>query len=341
MSSLPVDPATVIFLEDLRSWKFAHLSSFMVLIVDWIICLPVEIDYVWSRKRSLFTVLWCSIRYIPILLYTMSIYTTFQSTWTQEVCSRTGASATIFLAIALACSHAIFMMRTWALYGRSRMPLIVLGPLLLLSAALHLLTIHDAIKVDVPEGMGCIPASPSKRMGIVAWSATLTFDSVAFALTLKKTLKYAREQVEAGVLKVFLRDGVIYYAAMFLCYLVDIILFAVARESLRDLNASFSATFTVTLTTRLLLNLRSTIEGPRSVFSVTTMPTLPVQLPPRKSNAPSSTRVNNSREGNDRQQLDTLAYEENERYDLDGRRKSRADEDTLIRLRDMRDKSQG
>lgn len=97
---------------------------------------------------------------------------------------------------------------TAQLYGRSPMTLLVLGPPLLLSGGLHVSTIHDAVSVQLPAGRGCFADSPRQLFGLLAWSATLLFDTVAFLFTVFKTFDHARKDIHGGIVRVFLRDGV-------------------------------------------------------------------------------------------------------------------------------------
>ncbi|KZV92075.1 hypothetical protein EXIGLDRAFT_749862 [Exidia glandulosa HHB12029] len=246
---------------EVQTWRMAHTSAFCLLVYDWLLSFDREVEYVWSRKLNLFTLLWVSTRYTPLVYYAVSLLVSVQDDWTARVCSISSTVGTVFLVTTLTASHSIFLLRTWMLYNRSKLPLLVLGPPLLLSAGLHLTTIHEAATVVLPHGSGCLPDSPIQLFGLLAWSATLLFDSLAFVFTVSKTRKYARAEVDGGIVKVFLRDGILFWGAMFACYFADLVLFSLAPQNLKDVFASHTVTLSSTLTSRLLLNLRISVQA--------------------------------------------------------------------------------
>lgn len=249
--------------RELRIWKYAHIAAYVVLVWDWIICLEDEVEWIWTRKRTLFTALCMVVRYVPLPMYTIALVSTFQSEWSPRTCESIAALPTLFVCFAMLSAHTVFLIRTWALYGRSRTVLLTLCCALALDAAFLFASLIDQRVSVPPPGHGCLPGAPRLVFGILTWVAPLIFDTLIFAFTLWKTLWFVREHgSDASLFVVFLRDGVVYYAVIFVCYLTTILIYVLAPPALKDLNAGFSVVLTLVMTERLLLHLRMAVQKP-------------------------------------------------------------------------------
>ncbi|TFK33632.1 hypothetical protein BDQ12DRAFT_766263 [Crucibulum laeve] len=104
---------------------------------------------------------------------------------------------------------------------------------------------------------GCILTGP----GILypaAWLSPLVIDCCIFILTLWQTCAYIRRSNGAPIIRVFLRDGTMHFMAVCMANLMNILIyFLIPFEDLKPIGASFSLLLTATLTSRLILNLRS------------------------------------------------------------------------------------
>ncbi|EJD54947.1 hypothetical protein AURDEDRAFT_155184 [Auricularia subglabra TFB-10046 SS5] len=203
--------------RELRIWKYAHLSAFVILVWDWMICLEDEVEWIWKRRRNMFTGL-CM---VP-LSKRNGLEERTRSTGLKSApvpnspinsCESIAALPTLFVCFAMICAHSVFLVRTWALYGRSRQVLFMLCCALALDAVFLFTSLINQRIVVPPPGHGCLPGSPRLVFGVLTWVAPLIFDTLIFAFTLWKTLRFVREHgSDASLFVVFLRDGVVYYA---------------------------------------------------------------------------------------------------------------------------------
>ncbi|EJD54946.1 hypothetical protein AURDEDRAFT_178820 [Auricularia subglabra TFB-10046 SS5] len=231
---------------ELRVWKSALLASFVVLVWDWFICLDDEVEWIWKRRRNMFTVLWFV-----------------------RPSKRNGPEerAIAFLPTLLVCAgmlyaHVVFLLRTWALYGRSSKILLILSGALGIEAVFLFLCLIKQHVVVPPPGHGCLPGSPRLVFGVMAWVAPLFFDTLVFGFTLSRTMRFVRQEGSgASLFYVFLRDGVIYFGVMFMCYLTAIVTYVIAPPGLKDMNAGISG-LTLVMTARLLLSMRKAVQRP-------------------------------------------------------------------------------
>ncbi|KAF8874554.1 hypothetical protein BD779DRAFT_1678696 [Infundibulicybe gibba] len=95
----------------------------------------------------------------------------------------------------------------------------------------------------------------------VAWEALFVYDSIIFALTLAKTWQAARKiriHTRLPIIALLLRDGAIYFAVMALANLANILTFYFCGPFLRGGLSTFSNNISVTMMSRLMLNLHET-----------------------------------------------------------------------------------
>ncbi|EJD48314.1 hypothetical protein AURDEDRAFT_183623 [Auricularia subglabra TFB-10046 SS5] len=242
---------------ELYAWKLYFVATYAMLVWDWLICLDMEVERIWMRQRNSFTGLWVLLRYLPILMFLNATYTMFQTTWEPEVCNKFAVAPTAFIISLMIIAHIIFLLRTYALYQRSKLILRVFVPAIVIEAGVLIWTAFDERITVLPKGFGCIPGSPRRVQGVVTWTAPFVYDCMVFGFTLYKSLEYMKEHNDMPIVQVILRDGLVYFGVMSLSYSLNIFMFIFAPIGLQDMNAGFSAAITVLSTCRLILNLRA------------------------------------------------------------------------------------
>ncbi|KAF9479520.1 hypothetical protein BDN70DRAFT_921181 [Pholiota conissans] len=117
--------------------------------------------------------------------------------------------------------------------------------------------IHFGIRVPLPEGFpGCVLTGRSPFLAAM-WGAPLVTDTCIFALTLWRTLRYKKAHGFSSTIQVILRDGTIYFFAIFSVNLMNCLIYLLVVEDLKAMGASFSQIMTSILISRLQLNLRN------------------------------------------------------------------------------------
>jgi len=170
----------------------------------------------------------------------------------------------------------LLTMRTWALYGRNiRVLLFMVG------CAASLLGVASWSLVGQQSTFPTITAgchmALSDKTGIhiaVAWEALFVYDSLVLVLTLLKTYnaRHRHNFTSTGrtnIVSLVLRDGAIYYAVMATANLANLLTFYLADALLKGCLSSFASCLSVTMMSRLMLNLHSTATS--GIFS--TFPT--------------------------------------------------------------------
>ncbi|KZV61749.1 hypothetical protein PENSPDRAFT_284360 [Peniophora sp. CONT] len=158
--------------------------------------------------------------------------------WTPPVLSY------FFLEIALQVPvAALCILRLYALYAKDRRVLwgLSLSTVLLLVIAIYLIT-----TANIHPHMFFWSVAPL--------CSALTTSHDVFLLTAIRAFRVWKAGL---IVRVVLRDGVLYFSALAACNLVNIVVFVVATPLLKTTFASLTNVLSVTLISRLMLNLRS------------------------------------------------------------------------------------
>ncbi|KAH8075986.1 hypothetical protein BXZ70DRAFT_1013083 [Cristinia sonorae] len=255
----------------LMAAKMFSLASCVMLFYDMVLTFGDEVEKIWKQRFSGATVLWCINRYVSPLGYIV-IIVSFHDPWPKSVCSRYVLYPEI-LKIFTACAIGIiFILRLYSIYSRNVYILVSFTVMLVAELAVKIWAFTDGTMLSLPpELVGCIlvgKSSASERM-VYTWVAELVFDTSVFLATLYRTL-YLYRTAEAGaamsLIKIIMRDGIMYFAAIFVSNLVTVLMFVAAPPDLKVVNASFSTLITSLMVSRLMLNLRREALRRRPIF---------------------------------------------------------------------------
>ncbi|KAH9477580.1 hypothetical protein JR316_0009802 [Psilocybe cubensis] len=98
-----------------------------------------------------------------------------------------------------------------------------------------------------------------------AWEALFVYDSIIFGLIVVKTWRARQDHAITGIsiplISLILRDGAVYFAVMALCNLANIVTFYLCGPFLRGGLSTFASSMSVTMMSRLMLNLHETAEA--------------------------------------------------------------------------------
>ncbi|KAL1742453.1 hypothetical protein HDZ31DRAFT_65977 [Schizophyllum fasciatum] len=158
---------------------------------------------------------------------------------------------------------AMMIRRVYAIYGHSRRVLCFLLVYLCVGVALSGWAIatqngdFDFRKAKNGSGMSClilyVPDSSVHRMSAV-WIILMAFDLMVFLLTAHKTLEALR-QPKMALSRVLLRDACLYFGLMALLNAANVITYYLATPYLRGCLGTVTNSLSVTLLSRMMLNL--------------------------------------------------------------------------------------
>ncbi|KAH9169212.1 hypothetical protein EDB89DRAFT_1494129 [Lactarius sanguifluus] len=274
--------------------SITNLPPLAILYYDYLLTLPLEIQYLWHpNKLGWFTVACLLNRYLPIFGHIPLAVSYMTRSDDLPVCEGLHVYHEIFGIFVQSLAGLLCLIRVYALYGRS---LRVLGILLSVGIGSILVGCWAMIgsrraKVEtiqvISSVTGCNQYMPIEggRYAALAWLGMLVFDSTIFSLTLYKAIRMGRG---IRLLDVIVRDGTMYYSALFIMNLTNILMLLLAPPLLKNSTTSITNVLSITLVSRLMLNLRaqSTIQPglPTSIESErrfqAALPTPPRPLSP-------------------------------------------------------------
>lgn len=103
----------------------------------------------------------------------------------------------------------------------------------------------------------CARIIPRADYLIAPWGAMLIFDTMIFLLTLCKTIRLLHLAPRTGtLLQIFLRDGIIYFGALVIVNVANIVTFLLGNDYTRGMVSTLTNVMSSVLISRLMLNLR-------------------------------------------------------------------------------------
>ncbi|KAI0246215.1 hypothetical protein BJV78DRAFT_177185 [Lactifluus subvellereus] len=206
-----------------------NLSAAVMLYYDYALTLPREIQFLWPphNKQGWFTVACLLNRYLSLLGH-LPFVVTFFVPGSFPVCQGLHDYHEVFVMILQVLVGTLCLVRVYALYGRSLRVLVlllVIGSGSIINASLMLATSRrsggETVAV-ISSIHGCNQFTPDigGRFAALAWTGVLVFDSVIFSLTLYKAFTIGRG---IRLLEVIVRDGTMYFSALFIVNLGNIL----------------------------------------------------------------------------------------------------------------------
>lgn len=262
-----------------------HVVQFSILYYDYALTFSREIQLFWKQpRRSWPFVLFIANRYIAVLGHVPSALYYFWSpsvgssySWCNPFLPYNGARVIV---VQMICA-VVMIMRVYALYERSRHVLAVLLFVVVGAIAVGTWAVSSspsspsaalASTQELPigcPGKGFLTSDQGLNMA-AAWGGQLLFDVVVFGLTLWRSL-YCRIPGKRSISDVLLRDGCLYFAVMSVANVGNIVTLLLANDGIKDVASGITNVVSVTMISRLMLNLRDpSIVGP----AVATFPPL-------------------------------------------------------------------
>ncbi|KAG0698864.1 hypothetical protein DFH29DRAFT_80147 [Suillus ampliporus] len=163
----------------------------------------------------------------------------------------------------------ILILRTYALYGRSRCLLtwmVIIGFALAGGTTAGTFG-HFESNITILPGVGCYETYTTEtavRLGL-AWVAVFVFDLLIFVLTVYricKTRGLLRLSLvtKRNAIDIIFHDGAMYFGAMALINIPNILTYYSGSVTVRGCLGTFTICMSVTLISRLMLNLHKSID---------------------------------------------------------------------------------
>ncbi|KAJ3488029.1 hypothetical protein NLI96_g3124 [Meripilus lineatus] len=234
-------------------------SSIAILYYDWMLTLDDEIHYLWNTP-TYFTLLLLANRYFTFFTFIPILSLEIVLRGNAGGCHIYSKLQQVQAIINGVIVFSILIVRTYALYNRSKKVLIFLCVSLALIVGVSTWALPRG-KIPQPNiDNGCqtlVPESASIRSAI-SWEAPMVFDLIIFGLTLYKIIEEKRgSHVSLNELtRLMFRDGAVFFAIMALANSANVLTYYILTPSLKGAIGSVSTHISVVLVSRAMLNIR-------------------------------------------------------------------------------------
>ncbi|KAG2063758.1 hypothetical protein BDR04DRAFT_1111164 [Suillus decipiens] len=239
------------------------LAGNSILIYDHMVTLPEEITFIWRRPKMLSAMLFLLNRYFALLCNISSLVLNFVPL-SDESCSEyiLYRQLTYIFQAVMVCF--IMTIRTYALYGGSKRLLTCMTTIMVTLAIAVSVGGVGRFAGDFLPGVGCYETyaeATAARLGL-AWVAEMVFELLIFILIVYRICKtrglwrFSRR----NVIDIIFQDGAMYFGAMTLVNVPNILTYYSGSVAIRSNLATVTSCLSVTLISRLMLNLHKSID---------------------------------------------------------------------------------
>ncbi|KII90491.1 hypothetical protein PLICRDRAFT_534861 [Plicaturopsis crispa FD-325 SS-3] len=211
--------------------NYMDLTGITILYFDMVLTFPGEVWYIWRRPkkfdifRQYLLVVVQVVVSVVLILRTYAIY----------------ARSRIILIFLITLNAGLVAVGTWASFGKPIMVTTILSGC------------HNIQAIAVAGNIS------------ISWEVSFVFDLAVFALTIRKTYQRRHVQLVPGTMPIralMFRDSAVYFAIMALLNLANILTnYLGSHRYLGGLLSTFASCISVTLISRLVLNLHKTARN--------------------------------------------------------------------------------
>ncbi|KAI0831460.1 hypothetical protein BC628DRAFT_768095 [Trametes gibbosa] len=250
--------------------NYMAAASIAILYFDYFLTVIPEIDRFWGKARlSAASFLFVLNRYVG-LLGIIPVMMEYFGHFPPHRCRQLQTYHQYYSIAMQVIVASILLLRTLALYDRSKRILWVLVVVCFSAGMLTVLVISKVINftatieavAQTPRGdyMGYCDLSLTVNQGyrsVVGWIAMLCVETTIFSLTLFKAI-HMRTSLRHGTIGVLFRDGALYYGVLVLAGVANISTFLAPgiNDNDRGIATTLANVLSTTLTSRMFLNLR-------------------------------------------------------------------------------------
>ncbi|KAJ7488117.1 hypothetical protein FB451DRAFT_1553607 [Mycena latifolia] len=274
----PPTPAEVeellLLIKDGKTTSYFAVAALALLIYDHILSLDHEIEFIWKRRKSLASCVYLWNRYWTLIITCINTSVVLREITSDKF---EGVSSTLIIATV----DLILLVRVWILFAKSRRMLYILVPLMLCASqflsSVPMLTETDAVEIGIMFFIasftiihsnqyvhigsilpGCYSTTVPKYFTLYpAPSLVVTFTMFVMTVYNCKTrlgLTFSSRNT-MPLVNLFLRDGIYWFLAVVAVNPPQIIIWAVARQTLTEILIIPSIVVYSIIGSRVLLNI--------------------------------------------------------------------------------------
>ncbi|KAH8925472.1 hypothetical protein BT69DRAFT_1128018 [Atractiella rhizophila] len=226
--------------------------------------LPREYGQIWKAPWQ-----WSAMRVAFLvnrhfgLIFFIFLVILFWSDVPKDVCDKIHFLEPIGALILYICAWTILGMRAWAMWDQEcRIGILILFTGIT-TVAVQIVCFRTDVPIFIPDGeVGCISNGGKGGFRIPYWLAALLYDTELLLLTIIPIMRYFRRGGSMPLLRLILRDGILYFIIVFSCNLLNFCWFVLPSKVVSNnaLHAPAVTLLTSVMSSKLVLNVKDQQE---------------------------------------------------------------------------------
>lgn len=238
--------------------------GFTILVWDHIVTSADEVELIWQRPKRAIIYLFLLNRYLTPLVFIVNLVAYNLPSWDYISCQHFVRYEGATTAVGIEIVGVMMLLRVVAIYKHQWA---AIAPAVLLLLAWIVVTAwllsHGEPVLHSDFVHSCTMVFNSGKIASASAWLPLLYDTYIFGLTLNRTLPSIRNKEAGHVLRTLFADGLLFYSVICTINLVLTVMIVRARSGIKNIAAQLELLLTVTMMSRITLNLRKqAFHGP-------------------------------------------------------------------------------
>jgi hypothetical protein len=250
-----------------RILTYIQVSMLMLLCYEYCILFAQEVAYVWNSKWTIIKVLYLFSRYSPFIDTIIAVEEKLNASTGPQSCSHMLQFNTIFAGVGIGISDLILIIRTYAVYQRSRKILILLVILWSvigianIASAVYWIDSFSQTPISPVSGVSSCALVGESRMGLINYISFLAGETVICLMTMWQGYLHRHNfdmkpfHPGSRLAQTFYRDGVFFYLALLPITLGNVLVLIFLPADLQILDTPLRVMHSI-LCCRLVIHIR-------------------------------------------------------------------------------------
>lgn len=246
--------------------RYMGFVSFTILVWDHIITFPAEVEFIWKRSKGPLVYLFLINRYVIPLGFIVNLVAYNLEYWPDMTCERYVRYEGVMTNFGVEVVGLMMLIRLHALYyDKSRLVIAFVALILIGETATNVYLLKNGIAVphriyqNQVHSCSMIYHAPPTASAASAW-IPLLYDTIVLILTLYVTVPSILRSEKGSVVRIILKDGLLYYVAICSVTLVLTIMIFAAPPGLKNITAQLELLLTVTMMSRITIHLKEQLR---------------------------------------------------------------------------------
>jgi hypothetical protein len=243
-----------------RQTIYVGFVGFTILVWDHLVTSGDEIEVIWKGRKGILVYLFLLNRYLTPLGFIINLAAYNLPSWSDTSCQHFVRYEGAMTAIGIEIVGLMMLMRVIAMYKNQRVFIVLAVFLLLVWIAVTAWLLSSGGPVIHASNIhSCTMVFNSGSIASASAWLPLIYDTYVFGLTLNRTLPAIRNKEPSHIIRTLFADGLLYYSVICTVNLVLTIMIIRAREGLKNIAAQLELILTVTMMSRITLNLKKEV----------------------------------------------------------------------------------